>query len=108
MLSLCSWQNALRIVALLVLITCFCGALMRPLKPTRELPKPREKNVLDRLVEQTKAKIGLKRSDSIYSDTTSAKVNGDIAEVQTKTASHEYGYVPGRSPRMLLRIHCFM
>ena len=76
-----SWQNALVIISVLVSCTCFCGALMRPLKPSRELPKPREKNMLDRLVEQTKAKIGLQRSESIYSADTTAKFNGEIAEV---------------------------
>ena len=51
------------------------GVLMRPLEPTRELPKPREKNVIDRLMESTKSRLGLQRSDSIYSTRTQAKVN---------------------------------
>ena len=38
---------------------------MRPLKPMREAPKPRKKNVFDRLVERTSTKMGIKRHDSV-------------------------------------------
>ena len=47
---------------------------MRPLKPMAQPPKPREKNVLDRLYEQAKTKMGVNRHDSIQNDENIAEV----------------------------------
>ena len=70
----CRWQQALRVIAGLVLFTCLCGALMRPLKPMAQPPKPREKNMLDRLYEQAKTKMGVSRHESIQNDENIAEV----------------------------------
>ena len=42
-----SWQGCLLIIAAIVLQTCACGAIMRPLEGPK---KPRRKNICDRLV----------------------------------------------------------
>ncbi|XP_052265124.1 monocarboxylate transporter 14-like isoform X2 [Dreissena polymorpha] len=53
------WKNAIFIIAGLVLNGCVFSALMRPLEPTkkpRDPEVPREKNMMDRLKEEARAK----------------------------------------------------
>lgn len=60
LLTMYDWKNALYIIAGLILNGAVCGALMRPLEPTNRKRKhcrklaPREKNMIDRIKEQTK------------------------------------------------------
>lgn len=52
-----AWQNTVMILAAIILNGVVCGALMRPLEPPKKKSKrPRNKNVIDRLKEQAKAK----------------------------------------------------
>lgn len=48
------WKSALIIIAGITLQGCVCGALMRPLEPTKRVRRPRAKNLLDRIKEQAK------------------------------------------------------
>lgn len=59
LLSIYDWKNALYIVAGLILNGAVCGSLMRPLEAPRNKKygrklAPREKNMIDRIKEQTK------------------------------------------------------
>ncbi|XP_053408557.1 monocarboxylate transporter 14-like isoform X1 [Mercenaria mercenaria] len=57
------WKNALFILAGIVFNGCLCGALMRPLeapKTKKDKPKPREKNVIDRIKEEARKKGRMK------------------------------------------------
>ena len=51
------WKNAMLIVAALVLNSCVCGMLMRPLQPPKKRRRPRAKNILDRLKEHASTKL---------------------------------------------------
>lgn len=57
------WKNALFILAGIVFNGCVFGALMRPLevsRPIRSKPKPREKNMIDRIKEGARKKGRMK------------------------------------------------
>lgn len=48
------WKNALMVISGITLNGAVCGMLMRPLEPGRSKHRPRSKNLLDRIKEQTK------------------------------------------------------
>jgi len=65
LLHIYDWKNAMLIVAGITLNGCVFGSLLRPLEAPRRPPRrPRAKNILDRLKEQTAQRIGRQRTES--------------------------------------------
>ncbi|XP_050415563.1 monocarboxylate transporter 14 [Patella vulgata] len=58
LLDVYDWNNAIMILAGIILQAAICGMLMRPLEVTStpKLKRPRAKNMIDRIKEQTKSK----------------------------------------------------
>ncbi|XP_041373528.1 monocarboxylate transporter 14-like [Gigantopelta aegis] len=79
------WKNALLIIAGIILQSAICGMLMRPLEPATKKKKPkkdkkqqpREKNIVDRIKEQTKRQRSESESSAYIH---SVNVNNSILE----------------------------
>ncbi|CAH1797665.1 unnamed protein product [Owenia fusiformis] len=54
LLDTLDWKNAMMIISGITLNACVLGMLFRPLEPAKKIHRPREKNIIDRLIENSK------------------------------------------------------
>lgn len=88
------WKNAMLIVAGITLNGCVFGSLLRPLQPLMRSKRPRAKNILDRLKEQTAHRMGRHRKESECSISSMGKDREVFKRIQQikwakETALHE-------------------
>ncbi|KAH9504478.1 hypothetical protein Btru_062880 [Bulinus truncatus] len=65
-----TWRGGILIIAGIILHGCICGALMRPLKvqkPSASKSKPKSKNTLDRIKENSRERTISESSSAVYS-----------------------------------------
>ena len=86
LLDVYDWKNAMLIVAGITLNGCVFGGLLRPLVPPRRPTRrrPRAKNILDRLKEQTAQRMGRTRTESECSAIPGTDRNTEVSEVKVK------------------------
>ncbi|ESP01999.1 hypothetical protein LOTGIDRAFT_92970, partial [Lottia gigantea] len=102
------WRNALLILAGIILQAAVCGMLMRPLEVSKPKPtRPRAKNMIDRIKEQTKSKPSspqheLPPIDS--KDTNKRKSDPEVQYPVVKTTKFSNGSLPNN---MHHKIHEF-
>lgn len=88
------WKNAMMIMAGITLNGCVFGSLLRPLEPIKKSKRPRAKNILDRLKEQTAHRMGRHRKESECSVSSMGKDREVFKRIQQikwakETALHE-------------------
>ena len=94
LLDIYHWKCAMLIVAGITLNGCVFGLLLRPLQPIKRPRRPRAKNILDRLKEQTAHRMGRHRKESECSVNSVSKDREVFKKIQQikwakETALHE-------------------